>query len=275
MNDHGDRLREAFETHENQAPDPAAVYARVLDLSRTYKRRRRTAQIAGGAVLGAGLLAGAVAVPGMLPASQSATVTFAAPAAPSAAAGLGDPKLTPGQLDEGWQAFFNAGYSYDDAVQLASIWKSTEPIGTIKAEAGQKLLAGETLPVKPDPKAAAEAQENAANNAAVDAFLGAGYSYDDAVELAKLWRTNDPYQAKVDAGNMLIDGKKLPIKPGKPDNGGQSPAELASVQAFFAAGYSVEDAAKLADLWKLKDPYSAKVAGGKKLQAGETLPIKP
>jgi len=33
--DHGDQLREAFETHENLAPDPAAVYARVQELART------------------------------------------------------------------------------------------------------------------------------------------------------------------------------------------------------------------------------------------------
>ena len=51
MTNHGDQLREAFETHESLAPDPAAVYARVQELSRNYKRRRRGAQIAGGAVL--------------------------------------------------------------------------------------------------------------------------------------------------------------------------------------------------------------------------------
>ena len=44
VTEHGDQLREAFETHEHLAPDPAAVYARVQELSRGYQRRRRGAQ---------------------------------------------------------------------------------------------------------------------------------------------------------------------------------------------------------------------------------------
>jgi hypothetical protein len=31
----------------------------------------------------------------------------------------------------------------------------------------------------------------------------------------------------------------------------------------------------LAKLWKKSDPYQAKIEGGKKLLAGETLPIRP
>jgi hypothetical protein len=37
----------------------------------------------------------------------------------------------------------------------------------------------------------------------------------------------------------------------------------------------MDDAVKLAKLWHLKDAYAAKVAGGEKLLAGQTLPIKP
>jgi hypothetical protein len=271
VTDHGDQLREAFENHENLAPDPAAVYARVLDLSRTYKRRRRTAQIAGGAVLGAGLLTGGIALPAILGGSPPATVQFAAAPAPSASSALGDHKLTKAEQEKGWAAFFDAGYTYNDAVRLAKAWNTTASIGTIKAEAGQKLLAGETLPVKPDPKNVATAKENAA----LDAYFAAGYDYDDAVKLAELWHSSDPYRTKVDAGQKLLDGEKLPVKPGTNAPAGPSAAESAAVSAFFDAGYSYEDAVKLADLWKLADPYSAKVAGGKKLEAGETLPIKP
>jgi hypothetical protein len=32
---------------------------------------------------------------------------------------------------------------------------------------------------------------------------------------------------------------------------------------------------KLAKLWKTEDPYAAKILGGKKILAGETLPIRP
>ncbi|WP_188079073.1 hypothetical protein [Actinotalea subterranea] len=44
-------------------------------------------------------------------------------------------------------AFFGAGYTYDDAVALAELWDA-DPIET-KATAGQMLLDGETLPVPP------------------------------------------------------------------------------------------------------------------------------
>ena len=45
--------------------------------------------------------------------------------------------------------------------------------------------------------------------------------------------------------------------------------------AFFAAGYDYADAVKLAKLWHTVDPYHAKIEGGKRLLAGQTLPIKP
>ncbi len=48
MTDYKDRLREAFATHENLGPDPAEVYARVQELARGYRWRRRGAAAAGG-----------------------------------------------------------------------------------------------------------------------------------------------------------------------------------------------------------------------------------
>jgi hypothetical protein len=281
VTDHGEQLREAFETHERLAPDAAAVYDRVLDLSRTYKRRRRTAQVAGGAVLGAGLLTGAIALPGMLLPKNAASTeyTFGAPA-PSASASAAQkvgpkqavPATTVDPNQKGWDAYFRAGYDYNDAVRLAHIWKSKDSIGDIKAEAGRKLLAGETLPIKPNPKNVAAAKENAE----LDAYFAAGYGYDDAVKLADLWKLPDAFAAKVEGGKRLLAGETLPIQPGPPatqDPAGQ--AEQAQVDAFFAAGYNYDDAARLADMWKLPDPYSAKVEGGKRLLAGETLPIQP
>jgi hypothetical protein len=44
---------------------------------------------------------------------------------------------------------------------------------------------------------------------------------------------------------------------------------------FFAAGYTYADAVRLAALWRLKDGYAAKVVGGEKLLAAQTLPVKP
>ena len=66
MNQDADQLREAFVAHEYLAPDAADVIAVVHERARRYRRRRRAAQSAGGAVLGAGLVAGTVAAPGWL-----------------------------------------------------------------------------------------------------------------------------------------------------------------------------------------------------------------
>jgi hypothetical protein len=204
MTDHGDQLREAFETHEKLAPDPAAVYARVQELARTYHRRRRTAQAAGGAVLGAGLIAGAMNLPTLLPGTPHDTVAVVAPAA------SGPATPSPAEVQKAWDAYFGAGYDYDDALTLAKIWHSKDDVGTDKAEAGRRLLAGQTLPIKPTP-----GDHPGTDPAAdpVDAFFAAGYSYDDAVKLARLWHTSDPYQAKIAAGKKLLAGETLPIRP--------------------------------------------------------------
>jgi hypothetical protein len=274
VTDNGDQLRKAFETHENLAPDPALVYARVKELARSYQRRRWGAQAAGGAVLTAGLIAGAIQLPGMLPGNNNSNASNAV-VAPAAAASTAPP--TQAELEKDWAAYFAAGYDYDDAVKLAKLWKSTAEIGTVKAEAGARLLAGETLPFPPSPEGVAAAKETAR----LDAFFAAGYSYNDAVKLAKLWKIKDPFQAKIEAGKKLLAGEKLPIKPGPADpgsdsgSGGINPKDQKRLDAYFNAGYDYNDAVKLAKLWKLADPFQAKVEAGKKLLAGQTLPIRP
>lgn len=271
MTDHGDQLREAFGTHENDTPDPAAVYARVQQLSQTYQRRRRGAQLAGGAVLGAGLFVGAFQVPALISGPAANDVTMVAPAAPSA------PVVSPAELAKqavadakGVDAFFAAGYGLDEAAQLAAIWKmDAKDLGAVKAEAGQRLLDGTKLPVQPDPAGVEEAKDSAA----LDAFFDAGYDYDSATELAEIWKLDDPAAAKAKAGQWLLDGKKVPVDAEPLQQ--PSAEESDQVTAFFGAGYEVEDAAELAKLWKLDAAYDAKVAGGKKLLAGEALPIQP
>ena len=271
MTDHDEQLREAFETHEILAPDPASVYARVLELSRTYKRRRRTAQVAGTAVLGAGLIAGAIQLPSMLPGPSGGggvALSVGAPA-PSVA-----PSYSQADLERDWAAYFAAGYGYNDAVQLAALWHSDDKLGLVKAEAGRRLLAGETLPIAPHPDPVPTPDpSDSAEAAALQAFFDAGYVWDDAVQLATLWHLDDPSRAKVDAGKMLGSGQTLPIQP-KPDNVAAA-KEAAAVGKFFDAGYDYNDAVRLAALWHLKDAYAAKVAGGQKLLAGQTLPINP
>jgi hypothetical protein len=208
MNEHADQLREAFEAHEHLAPDAATVYARAQELARTYRRRRVGAQAAGGAVLGAGLVAGGLSLPNVLPGGPQTKVIVRSPAS-------GATQTTPptqAELEKDWNAYFAAGYDLEASIKLAKIWgMSSEPsdLGAVKAEAGRRLLAGETLPVKPNPVEVVDAKEAAA----VAKFFDAGYDYADAVKLSKLWKTANAYEAKVLGGEKLLHGKKLPIRP--------------------------------------------------------------
>jgi hypothetical protein len=275
---HADQLREAFESHENLAPDPGAVYARVEELSRKYKRRRRGAQVAGGAVLGAGLIAAGINLPAFLPGNATGNtggngIGAAAPnPAPSVAASYSNV-----DQQKDWAAYFNAGYGYDDAVKLAALWHTNANIGNVKAEAGRRLLAGETLPVTPTgnpstPPVSPDDPQVTADQAALDAFFNAGYTWDDAVKLAKAWHLSDPSDAKVMGGKKIEAHQALPFKP-KAANV-KAAEEQKAVLKFWNAGYDQTGAAKLAKIWHVST-YQAKVEGGQKLLAGETLPIKP
>ena len=109
------------------------------------------------------------------------------------------------------------------------------------------------------------------------AFVDAGYGYDDAVRLAALWHSTDSVRdIKAEAGILLRAGRTLPIPPHPihtdpgTDTGPQAP-----VAAFFKAGYTYDDAVRLARLWKLPDPAQAKAVAGTRLLAGRSLPFPP
>ncbi|GGL12345.1 hypothetical protein [Mangrovihabitans endophyticus] len=277
MTHDADRLRETFASHEHLAPDPAAVYARVEELSRTYRRRRRGLQAAGGAALGVGLIAGVVNLPALLASPPSDSFPMVAPAAQPSASASAPAQVSPQddpQTRKEWDAYFSAGYGYDDAVRLAKLWKMTGDVGAVKAEAGRRLLAGQNLPFKPTPTPTESAQSRYVSQKEalqVAAFFDAGYDYDDAAKLARLWHKPTPYDAKVEGGKRVLAGQDLPVQP-DPSTGSVTALR---VDAFFAAGYDYDDAAKLAKLWKKTTPYDAKAEGGKRLLAGETLPFKP
>lgn len=206
-------LRQALRGHEHLAPSAFAVAAGTRELARAYRRRRTVARTAGGAVVTAGLGAAVLAGPGLLdigtPAVDRAVPFAAAPALPT------PPPVAPQEQRE---AFFGAGYDYDDAVELARLW-GLDPNGVsdVKAEAGRRLLAGEQLPVAPGTAPAAPAPPVPGLDMGPDdpyvAFLAAGYDWDDAVELARLWGSSDVLQTKADAGQKLLDGETLPIAP--------------------------------------------------------------
>jgi hypothetical protein len=164
------------------------------------------------AALGAGVIAGGLALAGGGALLLGPGAASADPAAgkPAAAAAPVAPAADPDQ--DARDAFFGAGYTYDDAVALAKAWSSSDEFAA-KVTAGRKLLAGETLPVAPgssDPQAAPGATPE---DEAITAYFAAGYDYDDAVKLAAVWHTATPYDAKAEAGQKLLDGETLPVQP--------------------------------------------------------------
>ena len=50
--------------------------------------------------------------------------------------------------DKALAAYFAAGYTYNDAVALGTLWHETNT-DQVKSDAGQKLLDGQTLPIAP------------------------------------------------------------------------------------------------------------------------------
>jgi hypothetical protein len=289
MNQDADQLREAFVAHEYLAPDAADVIAVARVRARRYRRRRRAAQGAGGAVLGAGLVASSVAAAGWLPNNNGrhggSTVSLGAPppqASPSvltSPAPVASPSpLTPAQQEAALNAYFAAGYDYDNALALAQLWHMSADPTKIKAEAGRRLLAGQKLPITPSPEAVA----SAADMTDLDAYFAAGYTYEDAVGLAQLWKIADPYQAKIDAGVKLLAGVALPIAPGSQPTPLPTPTapddtvSATDLDAYFTAGYDYNDALQLAQLWHMTgDPATIKAEAGRRLLAGQQLPIKP
>jgi hypothetical protein len=220
VTDPHNQLREAFETHEDLTPDPAAVYARVQDLSRTYKRRRRSMQAAGGAVLGVGLITGALNLPVLFQDKPAETFTMVAPAAPAAASPTpsATPSLSPEDLyQKRMDAYFQAGYGYDDALKLAKLWKMDKNDAlAVKAEAGKRLLEGKKLPIRPTPDVpVTEEPVDPKNEARWAEYFAKGYDYNDAVKLAKIWKMdkNEIGAVKAEAGRRLLAGETLPVRP--------------------------------------------------------------
>ncbi|MBU2668111.1 hypothetical protein KOI35_31835 [Actinoplanes bogorensis] len=128
------------------------MYARIQELSRTYRLRRRIVQSAGGALLGAGALAGVVQMHGFLQGGTAVVAPSPAVASrvvevptrlPSPSETLPSETPPPGQAE--MDAFFAAGYSWPDAERLARLWHYRDPTDA-KVEAGRRLLAGKRLP---------------------------------------------------------------------------------------------------------------------------------
>ncbi len=174
-------------------------------------RNHTTATRIGAGVLASGaLLAGGSLLLNMNGASASG------PAPAVAAAAAAD---APADVDQAFLlGFLNAGYDYDDAVALGKLWNNDD-VADVKATAGRKLLAGETLPIAagsaPTAPLTAADKKLEAEAKATEAYMLSETNQNDPEQLDKLaalWNV-DWYEAKVMAGEMLLAGKTLPVVP--------------------------------------------------------------
>ncbi|QTE31177.1 hypothetical protein [Pengzhenrongella sicca] len=113
-----------------------------------------------------------------------------------------------------------------------------------------------------------------------EAFWDAGYTTADVDELSALWST-DATETKARAGQLLLDGADVPIAPGSvetfaPESGadGASADAQAQLDAFWAAGYTVDDLQQLSTLWN-SDATETKARAGQLLLDGQTPPVAP
>jgi hypothetical protein len=105
-----------------------------------------------------------------------------------------------------------------------------------------------------------------------DAFWGAEYTAGDLDTLSDLWDVGY-LETKARAGQMILDGETLPVEAGAsgPDPEVHS-LDPAAQDAFREAGYTVEDAERLAELWQV-DMYEAKARAADMLLDGKTPPL--
>ncbi len=174
---------------------------------------------------------------------------------PGAAAALAQGELP--QVDiapEALDAFFGAGFDYDDAADLAEYWGMPTAYDA-KVTKGKVLLGLIDFP--------AQAGRTLVDQA-LDAYFDAGYDYDHAAYLADYWGYDAPYDAKVTKGKVLLGEIDFPAEVGT-----EVPEETfeqfidRSLDAYFEAGYDNDHAVDLAEFWGLDDPYDAKVYKGK------------
>lgn len=241
----------------------------------------------GGAVLATGAAACAVAALfGTLPAAQASTAhpggtTTTVTASPTASTEARGPAATSKQRAEAWKAaeiaklenspetknlnaYYAAGYKYEDALDLAALWNSSDR-NQAKSTAGDALRAGRALPFSPGQgfhRSYTKAQQ-------LHAFEVA--EVDDsglAARLASSWKVS-PETAKAKAGALALANRPVPLEHPTPSAGD-------AATAFANAGYDYADAEQLAQIWKI-DAYSAKVKAGQDLLSSPQipLPIKP
>ncbi|MEV0894621.1 hypothetical protein [Promicromonospora sp. NPDC050262] len=122
------------------------------------------------------------------------------------AAGVDWSDMPDGYTQAQYEAFWGAEYSGEDLVELQALWSLDET--ETKSRAGQMILDGEQLPFGPGTHTTPE--PTAGEQAAIVAFLDAGYTSEDVDTLSALWDT-EFVETKARAGQMVLDGEELPL----------------------------------------------------------------
>jgi hypothetical protein len=164
-------------------------------------------------------------------------------------------------------AFYAAGYGYDDAVLLAELRGLSDSFAA-KVEAGRVLLGGTAL--ADSPLADPTLDDGLSDEYLAQVAVSWGYAPGDIDVLAQAWGV-DAAEAAVRAGRELKTVGVLPFV----DLPTGEVAEAEAATLFFDAGYSFADAEVLAQRWGLPDSYSAKVKAGGYLRDGTALAASP
>ncbi|SDQ06761.1 hypothetical protein [Quadrisphaera sp. DSM 44207] len=231
----------------------------TTDADRLAGRRRsgpgtRLPRRLAGGVVAVGALASCLTLGAQSAFAATGSAAATAPAAATAAA-------TP-TVEEAVAAFFDVGYTFTDAVNLAVLWGAPS-VYDAKVAAGTEVLAGQPLPYGPGdfPPTWTTAQE-------VAAFSAVGGDHAQALKLAAVWGSPSVYDAKAFAGSKLLAGYGLPGIP-------EVFTTEQQVNAYLASGLDYEDGVQLAAIWGSPSVYDAKAFAGSKLLAGHGLPIQP
>jgi hypothetical protein len=227
-----DDLRDALERAQGNPPPWRHTVDDFVVAGRRQVRRRRARVAIGSSALtvlaAGGLLAGPETA-GFLPLNGSRPSTVAPGAwtgtpsgspTPTGAASSpswysGPPRCAVTSIPDDfgvtpeWNAFFKAGYTYEDALLLSHLWGHGTITADAKICAGGELLHGRALPLRPG-----QTPQTAGEDVALQAYTNNGYTAADAAELAKLWKTpasSDLTTVKVRAGREILGGQTLPL----------------------------------------------------------------
>lgn len=186
---------------------------------------------------------------------------------------------------EAYDAFWDAGYSFEQLTALADYW-DLDQFGA-KAKAGSLILDGDqgfvdaaladigTIAPAPTTPPAGDWNPDADDLDAFAAYWEAGYGYNQLLALADYWDLSE-FDAKVKAGTLVLGGRTGDLDSILADAGVTEPdvypeipqSDLVAADAFFGAGYSYEQAVALGEVWGL-DSWDAKIKAGTFVISGQ------